>query len=401
MSSVSSSPDDTSDPPGTVQASDSANVSLHEVSLRGLIPGTRYQYEVTGPGLAPTGGTFTAAPTGAVPFRFVIYGDTRSDPIMHAATVRAVRNEGAEFVLHTGDLIEDGRREEQWQQFFEIEQDLLRNAPLVPVIGNHEIVRPGSVGVDNFRRYVHCEPDSPEPELDYALAYGNVRFVVANAYDDWTSPVMRQWLETRLERARREVPDGFVIVAMHWGPCSSGPHGENRIVRAAGVDEVLRQHRVDLVVSGHDHLYERGEDRGLRYIVSGGGGAPLYERRRSQAYTHVYASEYHYVRADVERDRIVFTAVRPDGSVIDRCTLRRTGWDCPPLERSSAPGSTVETTSGTPSSPPLRVQTSRACGCRTTATFGGAGYAAPALVTAVWALGARAARRRGRRVRLH
>jgi hypothetical protein len=38
---------------------------------------------------------------------------------------------------------------------------------------------------------VHCDPSSPEPELDYTFGYGSVRFVVLNAFDDWTSSSRR------------------------------------------------------------------------------------------------------------------------------------------------------------------------------------------------------------------
>jgi predicted phosphodiesterase len=372
--------------PPALEVEDGAAVTLHEVTLRGLVPGSRYRYEVRGPGLAPTGGRFTTPPAGFAPFRFVIYGDTRSDESTHAAIVRAIRGEGAEFVVHTGDLIEDGRREAQWQTFFEIERDLLRDVPFVPVIGNHEIIRRGTTGIDNFRRYVHCEPASPRPELDYTLAYGSVRLVVANAYDDWTLPEMRDWLAGQLSQARREVPEGFVIVAMHWGLCSCGPHGENRMMRAAGIDELFRRHGVDLLLSGHDHLYERGEDHGLRYVVTGGGGAPVYRVTRPREYALVTASEHHYVRADVDRDGIVLTAVRPDGSVLDRCTLRRTGWDCP----RSVPAAVVSA-GATPGAPAGSSAVSgRSCGCRA------AGHARGGLRALAAALVALAARRRAR-----
>jgi hypothetical protein len=89
---------------------------------------------------------------------------------------------------------------------------------------------------------------------------------------------------------------------------------------------VLRRHRVDLVISGHDHAYERGDDEGLRYVVSGGGGAPLYRRRDERAMTRSFASEHHYVRVDVEREQVRFTTLRPDGSTVDRATLRHEGW---------------------------------------------------------------------------
>lgn len=309
-----------------VQAEDASETALHEVQLRGLLPGTRYRYEVTGPGVEATGGTFSTPPEREAPFRFVIYGDTRSDRSAHRAVVDAVHREGADFAVHTGDLVADGRDEGDWQDFFDIEAPLLRDVPLVPVIGNHEYVHPLSSGMPNYQRYVHFEPTGPTPEVDATFRFANARFVLTSSYDDWTGP-SRDWLALELDRARREAPEGWLFVVMHEGPRSSGPHGDSEALRDAGVDRLLRRARVDLVISGHDHAYERGDDEGLRYMVSGGGGAPLYPKRTSRSHSRVYRSEHHHVRVDVERERVKFTALRPDGTVLDEAVLRHDGWE--------------------------------------------------------------------------
>jgi predicted phosphodiesterase len=313
------------DLPPPVEANGADGTTLHELQLTGLVPGMRYAYTVSGPGVTERGGTFSTPPTSAVPFRFVIYGDTRTQRHRHAEVVRAIVREGAEFVLHTGDLVADGRNEDDWQDFFDAAAPLLRNVPLVPVIGNHEVQSRFRSGIPNYRRYVHLDESGPSPELDAVVRYGNVRLILTSSYDDWTGP-SRDWLDRELTRARREVPSGWVFVVMHEGPRSSGPHGDNEDLRASGVEHLLRQHHVDLVISGHDHAYERGDDDGLRFLVSGGGGAPLYERRAVRAMTLSFASNYHYVRADVEGDRVKFTALRPDGTVIDTAILRHDGW---------------------------------------------------------------------------
>ncbi|MEZ4410772.1 MAG: metallophosphoesterase [Polyangiales bacterium] len=222
----------------------------------------------------------------------------------------------------TGDLVANGRNERLWQEFFAIERDLLRDAIFIPVIGNHELQNSNAHAIENFRRYVHCPPTSPRPELDYSLVYGNVRLILANAYDDWRRPAMRAWMEEQLADARRQGPDDFLLVITHWGMNSSGPHGENRVLRSAGMAELFRRYRVDLIVAGHDHIYERGVDHGLRYLVTGA-------RARRSATTSGGAvrssspPQHHYVRVDAERDRLEFAAVRIDGTVFDRFTIRR------------------------------------------------------------------------------
>ena len=57
-------------------------------------------------------------------------------------------------------------------------------------------------------------------------------------------------------------------------------------------------------------------------MVTGGSGAPLYKHATTRPYTQVFARQHHYVRVDVERDALSPVALRPDGSVLDRFTIR-------------------------------------------------------------------------------
>lgn len=297
---------------------------LHELVVSGLTAGLRYRYTLSGPGLTPQEGHFSTAPAGAESFRFVLYGDTRSHAAAHAAIAESIRREAPDFVVHTGDLVSDGRRERDWQQFFEIERELLRDTLFIPVIGNHELRPPSHEGIENFRKYIHCDPDSPNPELDYSLHYGHIRMILSNAYENWAEAPMRPWLEQQLARARREGPDDFLLVVMHWGMHSSGPHGPNNTLRRAGLVDLFRRYNVDLVVAGHDHIYERGEERGLRFVVTGGGGAPLYRQRRPFEFTDSFVSAHHYIRVDADPQRLQLTALRADGTVLDRFDIRHT-----------------------------------------------------------------------------
>ncbi|HEX7600883.1 MAG TPA: hypothetical protein VF316_04725, partial [Polyangiaceae bacterium] len=62
----------------------------HAVRVEGLTPGTSYGYVVRAGEARSDPGRFTTAPAADRPFRFVVYGDTRSDPTAHAAVVRAI-----------------------------------------------------------------------------------------------------------------------------------------------------------------------------------------------------------------------------------------------------------------------------------------------------------------------
>jgi hypothetical protein len=85
---------------------------------------------------------------------------------------------------------------------------------------------------------------------------------------------------------------------------------------------LFERYGVDAVFSGHDHCYSRAEKNGVRYFVSGGGGAPLYPRDPKPAREDVDASIYYertfnYLRIQVVGEFVEVSAVRDDGSLVE------------------------------------------------------------------------------------
>jgi hypothetical protein len=116
---------------------------------------------------------------------------------------------------------------------------------------------------------------------------------------------------------------------MHHSPWSSGKHGPNTKLVGAHVPELLAVHKVDLVLAGHDHMYERGDGGLMKYIVTGGGGAPLYQPESRLPTARKLAASYHFLEVSTEGDALHVVAHRTDGTVIDRCGFAKGGpWDC-------------------------------------------------------------------------
>jgi acid phosphatase type 7 len=81
------------------------------------------------------------------------------------------------------------------------------------------------------------------------------------------------------------------------------------------------RHGVDLVFSGHDHVYERTVPiRGMTYVVSGGGGRRLYWAGNDE-WTACSKSAHHAVLVRVDGGRLLLEAVEADGTVVDRMEL--------------------------------------------------------------------------------
>jgi phosphodiesterase/alkaline phosphatase D-like protein len=109
--------------PGNFHATRSSESAkkFHSVRFDGLSPGTTYEYKVTAGGTESASASFTTAPAENKPFKFVLFGDNRSDASTHASIVRMIEKAPADFLLHTGDMVQTGDNEGEWQEFFNIE----------------------------------------------------------------------------------------------------------------------------------------------------------------------------------------------------------------------------------------------------------------------------------------
>ncbi len=377
---------------------DRAPSTMHVVHTSGFAPASAHAYTVLVDGKALGQGRFTTAPKNesGAPLKFLVYGDDRTDPTAHAAVVRALVASPSDFLVNTGDMVEDGGRAEDWQSFFDVEAPLLRDRALFVAIGNHELYddRAGA----NFARYLGFSSPDGRPQPYGTVRLGNVRFFFLNSLHDWSSGEERRWLETELARSDGEPGLAWRIAVMHHGPWSSGPHGKNTDLLKAHVPELLAAHGVDLVLAGHDHIYERGATGGIKYVNTGGGGAPLY-RSSKIASTRKTESTYHFVEITTGDQEVRLLARRIDGSVLDQCGFGKgTGWDCDEPEvrasdsTSSAPSS-VERASA-PHEPPLAgASPSSHCACATPG-IGTRRAFAPVLLAIVWVFAT--ARRKGR-----
>ena len=293
---------------------------VHEVEITGLEPGRRYRYQVR-QGEETASGEFATAPTQGPPFSFSVFGDSRSNASAHRRVVERIRREVPDFLLGTGDMVNEGASDFDWQQFFDIERDILAENVLYPSLGNHDRQGRGRTA-DNFRRYFSLPENSPNPERYYAFTYGNSRFLIldSNSYS-FALTDQTAWIEQQLQAARLDPIIEHVFVSMHHPPFSISLHGGQSELREAWTP-LFEKYQVAAVFSGHDHVYSRAERDGVRYFVSGGGGAPLYPRRDSakpidRKATKFFERTNHYLRIHVIGKSIETTAIRADGSLIE------------------------------------------------------------------------------------
>lgn len=286
-----------------------------KVTYAGLEPGQTYYYEI--PGQTGAKGRFKTPPAGRAAFSFVVYGDTRTRHDVHQRVADAIVKADPDFVVHTGDLVTDGDETGLWPIFFNIEKTLLRQTAFFPVLGNHE---------RNNRQYFDFF-DVKNPY--YSFDWGGVHIAVLNS-DIGTLPVSQEakqnfwneqarWLESDLAKAQKT---DFRFVVMHHPPFTAvkARQAESRQVQT--LVPIFEKFKVQAVFSGHDHNYQHHLQRGIHYLVTGGGGAPLYPVDAPiPGLTQKLESTEHYVTVKVQGDKAQAVAIALDGRVLDRVEL--------------------------------------------------------------------------------
>ena len=293
--------------------------------VTGLKPGQTHKYVVTS-GKERAEGSFQTAPAAGSrePFTFIAISDTQSYPRRHKAVVEAIlREPPPAFLVITGDLTGDGPDWPKWKkEFFGPAGNLLRQTTVWTARGNHE-----KNGVA-YKELFHQAGDGPHRSFDY----GNLHVVCVDQYEDRGSRDLDEagmaklaaWLDRDLAASKAE----WKIVAYHQPTFNVGGHGSEW--GRQDILPVLEKHGVDVVLSGHSHLHERfvpigpkGAKPIIHVVVSSSGGVS-----RSTSPSPILASSHRgqaYCVFAVHGSRLEMTAKTPEGEVIDRLGLQKTG----------------------------------------------------------------------------
>ena len=292
---------------------------IHEVRLDGLKPATTYNYRVRyGKNVLPAASFTTAPPAGTPNWRFIVYGDSRSNPATHAKNVEQIMKLHPAIILNTGDLVAQGSSYEQWKpQYFDPMRGVSGKIPIYPCLGNHE---QNAVHYYNY----HSLPDE-QGEVYFSFDYGNAHILSLNSNAS-DAPFelgekQTQWIIEDLEKHKDAK---WKIVYFHHPLFRS--HPTRGITAQRWVWQPLfEKHGVDLVLNGHDHYYMRSyavgsyagrPKRGVFHLISGGGGANTYPIL-PKPHAAFRRSVHHVTVFDVMDDRIVGRAVDLDGNTFD------------------------------------------------------------------------------------
>lgn len=334
---------------------DGSTTYIHEATLTGLTPNTKYEYRV-GYGTNRRSDWYPLETAGASEYEVLIYPDSQSGDYSGWEQIvkdSAQRNPNTALYIGMGDLVDNGEQAYQWRTWLNSIQPLSARVPLAPMMGNHEMytldwkMREPKAYLNYFD-----VPSNGNTTFDrhyYSYDYGDVHYVVLDTqiYEsthednhDTHHPdlydVQVQWLRQDLASNTKK----WTVVLMHRDPFQ---YAFNRpgASRAAGFDEegvlfmpIFDEFHVDLVLSAHLHSYRnRGHVRnferdasGPLYILTGIAGdarRPNWQQHPLDVYVALDREKNNYMTMTVTPNRLVVRAFLADGTQIDESVIEK------------------------------------------------------------------------------
>lgn len=334
---------------------DGSTTYIHEATLTGLTPNTKYEYRV-GYGTDRRSDWYPLETAGASEYEVLIYPDSQSGDYSGWEQIlkdSAQRNPNTALYIGMGDLVDNGEQAYQWRTWLNSIQPLSARVPLAPMMGNHEMytldwkMREPKAYLNYFD-----VPSNGNTTFDrhyYSYDYGDVHYVVLDTqiYEsthednhDTHHPdlydVQVQWLRQDLASNTKK----WTVVLMHRDPFQYA-FDRPGASRAAGFDEegvlfmpIFDEFHVDLVLSAHLHSYRnRGHVRnferdasGPLYILTGIAGdarRPNWQQHPLDVYVALDREKNNYMTMTVTPNRLVVRAFLADGTQIDESVIEK------------------------------------------------------------------------------
>ena len=261
---------------------------LHQIRLKDLESDTLYRYQVT-QSTEHRDGHFSTLDDGKKPLRFIVYGDSETEPEStgkhvlwpsveaptrvrrypldqttgYAQNLKVIQQRQPAFVAIAGDLVQSGGEQRDWDEFWIHNADLAASTILLPSLGNHDYFSgPGEFGkyatpdseraVRKYLTYFDLPSngsgDVNHSERYYSLHHGAVTVIVLDVNNglpnrsdmdtNWRllgegeggnapdwQPGSEQYRWLQAELQMAQENSRFTFVMFHHSPYTSGVHG--------------------------------------------------------------------------------------------------------------------------------------------------------------------------------
>jgi 3',5'-cyclic AMP phosphodiesterase CpdA len=268
--------------------------------------------------------------------KFAVLGDTGTGGSDQVAVARQLTSFRArfpfDFALLLGDNLYGRESPGDYNRKFEAPYKALLDAKVkfYAALGNHDDPNQRNYKLFNMNgeRYYTFKPSLTS----------NVRFFALDS--NYMDPMQLQWLEKQLAGSGAD----WKIAFFHHPPYASGRHGSDEILRSH-LEPLFVKHGVNVVLTGHEHFYERIKpQRGVQYFVMGNSAKLRRGDIDPTGLTTVgYDEGYGFMLVEIDGDNMHFVTLNEQGKMVDSGVVRKAANDNRVISTTGKPGAGTET----------------------------------------------------------
>jgi hypothetical protein len=304
-------------------------INRHNVFVEGLKPGTTYNYIVGDPDTDNWSEQceFITAPGEDKPFSFVWFGDThKSATFGQLIDMAYEKYPEAAFYTVAGDNVSTGLYRTDWDIYFNLAGNVVKNRPMMPSLGNHD--NQDGLGTQMYLDLFALPENGPtiiEKERAYSFEYSNALFIML----DPTAPKPEQakWLENILKNSDAK----WKIAEFHFPPYS---YEEDYPEIRKEWGTLFDKYHVDMVFSGHTHYFMRSKPmynqkpvastkEGTIYMISAAVDSRDHERPDREWVDVRFSGKALYQVIEIDGDKLVQKAYNVDGELKDKFVITK------------------------------------------------------------------------------
>ena len=245
-------------------------------------------------------------------FSFIVIGDNRSGNETYRTLVGMAMDRHPDFLINVGDMITRPGNKKEWATFWKLSAPI--TVPYFLAVGNHDVYAKAPRSEKTYTEQV----DLPGNELYYSFTAGNSLFVVLDScldgQDRQIAGEQLKWLESVLASSTQKHRFVFLHHPLYTD-LGKGHHAQESLDKYPEQRNALQalfvKYRVDAVFAGHEHYYQRRSVDNVLHIISGGGGAPMYDSEERGGF-------FHFIQVTVDGDKVNAEVVDVSGKVRDR-----------------------------------------------------------------------------------
>ncbi len=239
------------------------------------------------------------------------------------------------MVLMTGDIVDRGGYQAQWDAFFE-GLPSLKKYQQATIPGNHEYYHdknPEYIDASIYNQFYNNPQNGPEDRKNssYYFIYNETLFIMLDILQGTKSGINIEAQKEWFRQVVQNNPTRWIIVGSHAGAVSAGAYASDAKYLWNNFHDVFEECQVDLCISGHEHIYirkdlsykgEKNEELGVTYLVGPAAGMKDYAAQKTEGLDKVMRGNYRGQVLKYQGSNLTVLLYDMNGDVVEKFTLK-------------------------------------------------------------------------------